>query len=115
MNVKTNKSGFTLTEILIVLVIAGILLALILPNGLRAVQRGNVVSGTSNVQSCRTALLVCYSENGNNWAAAPCASVAALQTAGFLPAGPALNAAGAPLVVSLDTATTTVPDDLTCN
>lgn len=113
MNVKTNKSGFTLTEILIVLVIAGILLALILPNSLRAVQRGNVVSGDSNVQSCRTAVLMCYSENGQNWTATPCQSVAALQTAGLLRAGTMLNNVGAPVSVILDT-TTADPLDLTC-
>lgn len=114
MNLKTNKSAFTLTEILIVLVIAGILLALILPNSLRAVQRGNVVSGTSNVQSCRTALLLCFSENGQSWAAADCQSVASLQAAGLLRAGTMLNDAGAQVAVGPD-ATTQDPNDLTCN
>lgn len=114
MNVKTNKSGFTLTEILIVLVIAGILLALILPNSLRAVQRGNVVAGDSNVQSCRTALLMCFSENAQNWAAQDCQSVASLQAAGLLRAGPMLNNSGAAIVVATDPSTAD-PNDLTCN
>ena len=39
-----NKRGFTLTEILIVLVVAGILLALILPNTLKAIERANVTA-----------------------------------------------------------------------
>ena len=113
MKVQQNK-GFTLTEILIVLVIAGILLALILPNSLKAVQRGNVVAGTSNVQSCRTAVLTCYSENANDWTAAACQTVALLQANDYLPAGPVLNAAGGPVVVGAD-ATTADPNDLTCN
>ncbi len=114
MNLKTNKSAFTLTEILIVLVIAGILLALILPNSLRAVQRGNVVSGTSNVQSCRTALLLCFSENGQSWTAAACQSVASLQGAGLLRAGTMLNESGVAVAVQADTSTADTAD-LTCN
>lgn len=114
MDLKTNKSAFTLTEILIVLVIAGILLALILPNSLRAVQRGNTVAGDSNVQSCRTALLLCYSENNRDWTAPDCQSVADLQAAQLLRAGPMLNAAGQAIVVTAD-ATTADPNDLTCN
>ena len=106
MNVKTNKSGFTLTEILIVLVIAGILLALILPNSLKAIERGNVVSNTSNVQSCRTVVMVCYAENNHNWAA--CDTMDELTTGGFLKAAPA------GVTVAAD-ATTADANDITCN
>lgn len=81
-----NKKGFTLTEILIVLVIAGILLALILPNSLRAIQRGNVVADDSNVQSCRTAIMLCYSENNRDWS--QCNTMDALVDGGFLREAP---------------------------
>ncbi|MCB9771847.1 MAG: prepilin-type N-terminal cleavage/methylation domain-containing protein [Candidatus Omnitrophica bacterium] len=87
MNVKTNKKGFTLTEILIVLVIAGILLALILPNSLKAVQRGNVTANKSDIQSCSTAALICYSENANSWAS--CDTVAELVSGDYLKSAPA--------------------------
>ncbi len=106
MNIKTNKSGFTLTEILIVLVIAGILLALILPNSLKAIQRGNVVAGDSNIQSCRTAVMVCYAENARNWASC--------DTMDELVAGQFLREVPAGVTVGLDT-TTTDSEDITCN
>ncbi len=68
MNVKTNKSGFTLTEILIVLVVAGILLALILPNAAKALSKSNIVSKDAAVKSCNAALVMCYGESNKDWA-----------------------------------------------
>ncbi len=96
MNMKSKKSGFTLTEILIVLVIAGILLALILPNSLKAIQRGNVVAGDSNIQSCKTAVMVCYAENNRSWAA--CDTIDKLVTNKFLKEAPK-NANGGAIAV----------------
>ena len=55
-----NKKGFTLTEILIVMVVAGILLALILPNTLKAIERANVTAHRSNVNTVKVALMMCY-------------------------------------------------------
>jgi len=92
MKVQSTK-GFTLTEILIVLVIAGILLALILPNSLKAVARGNVVANKSDVQSCSTAALICYSENANTWA--NCDTIAELVAGTYLKAAPVGIAIGA--------------------
>ncbi len=86
MNIKTNKSGFTLTEILIVLVIAGILLALILPNSLKAIDRGNKIAEKSDIQSCKTALMTCYSENDKDWS--KCADITALTDGKFLKEAP---------------------------
>lgn len=83
---KKNQKGFTLTEILIVLVIAGILLALILPNSLKAIQRSNDVSDESNVQSCKTAVMLCYSENNRNWGS--CDTIDKLTTGGYLKDAP---------------------------
>lgn len=100
MNTKTRNKGFTLTEILIVLVIAGILLALILPNSLKAIATGNKVAGNSDVQSCSTAVLACYSDNKgagatNAWTGAgvttpgvtgtDCTSITTVVGAGYLP------------------------------
>ncbi len=82
MKVQTQKQGFTLTEILIVLVIAGILLALILPNSLKAVARGNTVALASDVKSCSTAALICYSDNSNQWA--NCDTIAELVAGTYL-------------------------------
>jgi prepilin-type N-terminal cleavage/methylation domain-containing protein len=99
MNMKSKKSGFTLTEILIVLVIAGILLALILPNSLKAISRGNTVAGDSNVQSCSTAVMVCYADQGRDWT--KCDSVSELTTLKYLKSTPK-NAAGADVAVISD-------------
>ncbi|MCK5216087.1 MAG: prepilin-type N-terminal cleavage/methylation domain-containing protein [Candidatus Omnitrophica bacterium] len=61
-----DKKGFTLVEILIVLVVAGILLALILPNTLKAIDRGNQTADQSNVNTLQTAVFMCYTET-RNW------------------------------------------------
>jgi prepilin-type N-terminal cleavage/methylation domain-containing protein len=71
-----NQKGFTLTEILIVMVVAGILLALILPNTLRAIERANVTAVRNDLNSIDSALFMCYSEE-RNWA--NCNTLAALQ------------------------------------
>lgn len=55
--------GFTLVELLVVLVIIGILVALILPNALRAINQANVKECASNIRSLDTAVQMYYSEN----------------------------------------------------
>lgn len=57
-----NKKGFTLVEILVVLVVAGILLALILPNALKAITRASVTEHESNIDNIQTALFMCFTE-----------------------------------------------------
>jgi prepilin-type N-terminal cleavage/methylation domain-containing protein len=63
-----NKKGFTLTEILIVLVVAGILLALILPNSLKAIERSNLTAHLNNLKTIKTAMFMCYTET-KDWSA----------------------------------------------
>ena len=57
-----DKKGFTLTEILIVLIVAGILLGLILPNTFKAIERGNLTAHKSNLNTIQVALLMCFTE-----------------------------------------------------
>ncbi len=83
MNVKKNKSGFTLTEILIVLVVAGVLLALILPNSVKAINKGNTVASNANIASCEAAVVMCMGEVTVANRAASCGTVAALTQNGF--------------------------------
>jgi len=82
------KKGFTLTEVLIVIVIAAILVFLIVPRGLRAIAQANYLSDQSNIGSIEEAALLCYSETKDwtscnsqieleveyidEWPAAPC-------------------------------------------
>ena len=78
-----NKKGFTLTEILIVLVVAGILLALILPNMLKAIQKADVTAHRNNLHTVQSSLLMCFTET-RVWSS--CGSIDALTNGKYLDA-----------------------------
>jgi len=71
-----KRIGFSLVEILVVLVIIGILVGLILPNALRAIREGNVKACASNLRAIDTAIQVCYSRTRD---AQQCDSAAEIQ------------------------------------
>lgn len=61
------KKAFTLVEILIVLVVIGIILAVVLPNTLRAIQTANIRDTAATLRSIDTAINVCYAQT-RTWA-----------------------------------------------
>lgn len=88
-----NKKGFTLTEILVVLIVAGILMALILPNALQSVDKADDVAHEANMKNIDAALMVCYAQNrddANNpgWALCDAADGSELTSGGFLDTWP---------------------------
>lgn len=62
------KKGFSLVELLVVLVVIGIILAVVLPNTLRAIEQANVRDTAATLRSIDTAINVCYSQT-RNWGA----------------------------------------------
>ncbi|MBZ0166689.1 MAG: prepilin-type N-terminal cleavage/methylation domain-containing protein [Candidatus Omnitrophica bacterium] len=85
---RIDKKGFTLTEILIVLVVAGILLSLILPNVLKAIERGNVTAHQSNLNTINVALYMCFTEK-RVWD--ECDTFGELEAGGFLDSDPSFT------------------------
>jgi prepilin-type N-terminal cleavage/methylation domain-containing protein len=54
------KKGFTLVELLVVLVVIGVIAGLILPNTLRAIEEANERECISNLRSIDAAIKLCY-------------------------------------------------------
>lgn len=60
-----RAKGFTLIEMLIVVVIAAILLRIAIPQYFTYIQRGNVVAGTQALTQYRVQMEQYYQDNGN--------------------------------------------------
>ncbi|HBR14529.1 MAG TPA: hypothetical protein DD723_03165 [Candidatus Omnitrophica bacterium] len=56
------KKGFTLVELLVVLVVIGVIIALILPNAMKAIARAQDKECASNIRTIQTAMDLCYSQ-----------------------------------------------------
>lgn len=61
---KLNNKGFTLTEILIVVAVIGILAAISIPTYLGVQKRGSRAEAVSNLQNLRLLIEQYYAENG---------------------------------------------------
>lgn len=77
--------GFTLVELLVVLVIIGILVALILPNALRAIRQANIKECASNIRAIDTAIQMFYTDNRAWPTAIDVANLGVYLTDGVLP------------------------------
>ena len=58
-----KKQGFTLVEILVVMVVIGILIALIIPNALKAIEIANTKTCANNIRTIDSAIQLYYAQN----------------------------------------------------
>lgn len=81
---KSRQRGFTLIELVMVIVIIGVLSAIIVPNFLDYVGRSQAATTKANLQLLRTAIQNFRSDNGGTWPAANLSNLAPT----YLPAIP---------------------------
>jgi prepilin-type N-terminal cleavage/methylation domain-containing protein len=65
MNAISHKKGFTLTEIIVVLIIIAILSAIALPNVFRNIQKSKSYQAMNQLDWIKTAFEACLAKNGS--------------------------------------------------
>lgn len=70
---KNDQSGFTLIELMVVVVILGILAAVVIPQFSKSTDKARVSSAKAELKNMQSAMEIYYAENGdyptNAWAA----------------------------------------------
>ena len=72
LKLNKNQSGFTLLEIIIVIIIIGILASLALPKFFKTVEFSRSAEALGNLGSIRRAMDVCYQPKGTYAGTTPC-------------------------------------------
>ena len=67
MNLKTNKSGFTLLEIIIVIIIVGVLASLALPRFFSTVEYSRSTEALASITAVRQAMERCYLQRNGDY------------------------------------------------
>ena len=78
MNLKNNKSGFTLLEVIIVIIIVGVLASLALPRFFKTVEYSRATEALQNLSAIRQSLQRCYLAKSNNYTNCDAANLADL-------------------------------------
>jgi prepilin-type N-terminal cleavage/methylation domain-containing protein len=67
MNLRKNENGFTIIELVIVIILIGVLVSIIIPTFLGQLEQADIVATKANAESIRTATRLFYAENNRNW------------------------------------------------
>lgn len=81
---KTNKKGFTMIEMIAVMVVIGVILSAVLPTLIGAINNGRVASAAGTIRSLQTSATNYYNSNGGTYTGI---SMATLASGNYLPAG----------------------------
>ena len=81
---KTNKKGFTMIEMIAVMVVIGVILSAVIPALTGAINNGRVASAAGTIRSLQTAATNYYNGNGGSYTGL---TLATLASGNYLPAG----------------------------
>jgi len=84
MRHKTNKKGFTMIEMIAVMVVVAVILSAVLPSLIGAINNSRVSSAAGTIRSLQTAAANYYNANGGSYTGL---SIATLASGNYLPAG----------------------------